>query len=135
MKALRRRLASSALALTILQAALLFAMPISACCDRAAAGHRTLHCCPAGSHPPGECPLHRSSQRSSGVSTPHDGETQCRMSCDMLHGPQLFIGTLGVLTPPAQTTVQFGSARVVAAAELLPTLRPSIPDPPPPKLL
>ena len=71
MRALRRRLASCALALTALQLALLFSVPVSACCvsTAAAVAHAPSStdkdCCPAGSHAPGQCPLHKDKGKTS----------------------------------------------------------------------
>jgi hypothetical protein len=140
MTAFRRRLASGALALTALQLALLFAGPVAACCDPAIAAHRAQRqadadapdCCPPGSHPPGECPLHRGSKpEARGASA----STRCRMTCDRSSGPQLVVGAIGVLPAPAGIAVPIAeSAMPVPAAANVP-LRPSIPDAPPPELL
>jgi len=147
MTAIRRRLASGALALTVLQLALLFTSPISACCTRNG-GHMAVRvaadeaeCCPAGAHPAGECPLHRPSARASagrtasprGDSAPA-GST-CRMMCDAPHGPQFLLGTIGVLPAPDVTIVSLASSALPSAASFLTHARPSIPDAPPPKFL
>jgi hypothetical protein len=140
MTAFRRRLASGALALTALQLALLFAGPVAACCSPAVAAHRAQQqadadapdCCPAGSHPPGECPLHRGSRSETrGAKT----STHCRMICDRSSGPQVVLGAIGILPAPARIAVPVSeSAMPVLAAANVP-LRPSIPDAPPPELL
>ena len=139
MRAFRRRLASFALALSALQLALLFAVPVSACCSRKpmaqvtttveAAG--THDCCPAGSHPPGECPLHRN-DKSAGQQTSR--AEQCRMACDTPHAPQI-VFAIGVLPAPAVSGLAFVSSpaftRIVTAIEPPATF----PDGPPPKFL
>ena len=147
MTAIRRRLASGALALTVLQLALLFTSPISACCTRngwhvpVRVAADEVECCPAGAHPAGECPLHRPSDRASasraassrGDSAPA-GST-CRMMCDAPHGPQFLLGTIGVLPAPDVTIVSLASSALPSAASFLTHARPSIPDAPPPKFL
>jgi hypothetical protein len=138
MSAIRRRLASGALALTVLQLALLFTGPISACCVRlvgpAAVGATAeqIECCPAGSHPAGTCPLHKKTKTAAGaVRTGAD----CRMMCDAPHGPQFLIGAIGVLPAPAAARISLASFALPAGATFLTSARPSIPDAPPPRLL
>jgi hypothetical protein len=139
MESLRRRLASFALALAVLQAALLFAAPLSACCRPDGARTRTPavraaeramdseDCCPPGSHPPGQCPRHRSARTAA-------RSTECRMTCDAAPS-SFFIGTIGVLAAPAVIHVPFSSAAVHATSSAPLTVRPAFPDAPPPKLL
>lgn len=139
MRAFRRRLASFALALSALQLALLFAVPVSACCTRKPVAKvtatveaaRTHDCCPAGSHPPGECPLHRN-DKSADRETSQAG--QCRMACDTPHAPQI-VFAIGVLPAPAVSGLAFVSlpafTRLVAAIES----PAAFPDGPPPKSL
>jgi hypothetical protein len=132
MKALRRRLASGALALTVLQFTLLFAAPVSACCPGAGRDHAALaatnevECCPPGTHPPGECPLHKASKSRNAA--------PCRMTCDAPHGPQFLLGAVGVVPAPQSTEIEFTAYAVLAAAPLAVTARPSVPDTPPPRL-
>ena len=139
MRAFRRRLASFALALSALQLALLFAVPVSACCSRKPIAQvkttveaaKDADCCPAGSHPPGECPLHRN-DKSAGQQTSAAG--QCRMACDTPQTPQI-VFAIGVLPAPAVSGLIFVSSpaftRIVTAIESPATF----PDGPPPKSL
>jgi hypothetical protein len=134
MDTVRRRLASCALALTMLQGALLFAAPLSACCrlvsartDAAAA--RTAEksdCCPPGSHPPGQCPLHRQSRTAA--------RPDCRMTCEATPAAFL-IGTVGVLPVPAALELPSASSALHGASFAVPIPDSVLPDAPPPKLL
>src|SRR3954471_21382690 len=96
MAALRRRLASCALAVALLQCALLFAAPMSACCGsgnvrlKADAAGDAHECCPAGAHAPGQCPLHKTAR-----------SADCAFRCDASHAPDFVLGAMGVLTRPA----------------------------------
>jgi len=90
-----------------------------------------VECCPPGSHPPGQCPLHktksaRAADRSAGV---------CRMMCDAPHGPQFVLGMIGVIAAPASTHVDLTADSLDAHALPAPSARPSLPDAPPPRLL
>ena len=134
MDTLRRRLASCALALTVLQAALLFAAPLSACCrlvsartDAAAArATEKEDCCPPGSHPPGQCPRHQQSRTAS--------RSDCRMTCDATPAAFL-IGTIGVLSVPAALELPSASSALPGASYAVPIPGSALPDAPPPKLL
>jgi hypothetical protein len=144
MKSIRRRLASCALALTVLQFTLLFTAPISACCMRSGDAHAAVRigadeveCCPAGSHPPGQCPLHKGpfhKGSTAGARAARTGLT-CRMMCDAPHGPQFLLGAVGVLPAPEGTTVSQMTYALPAGAAFLTSSRPAIPDAPPPKVL
>src|SRR5262245_63206418 len=141
MRAFRRRLASFALALTALQITLLFAAPVSACCDRS--GAATAHavtadpadCCPAGSHAPGQCPLHKNKagQGSSGQLTARSGD--CHMLCDAPHGPQFILGAIGIVPAPAVSDVTLVSSAFHSRVTIDAALSVAFPDAPPPKLL
>jgi hypothetical protein len=131
MRILRRRLASGALVLSVLQLAVLFAAPVSVCCAKAgaaasiaAASDDAPDCCPPGAHPKGECPLHRGHKR-----------MHCRMTCDRSGPPQLLLGSIGVLPPPAAVIVSFTHSRLAAPARSAIVVRPLVPDSPPPELL
>lgn len=131
MSAFRRRLASGALALTVLQFALLFTAPMAACClqggaREASIAKKDVDCCPPGAHPPGECPLHRGAKASGSV---------CRMMCDAPHGPQFLLGAIGMLPAPQVTTISLTAHALPAGAPVAISARPSTPDAPPPKLL
>jgi hypothetical protein len=138
MKLVRCRLASGALALAVLQFALLFAAPVSACCRSGSLDHEAItsdraevECCPPGSHPPGQCPLHknkgaRAADRSAGV---------CRMMCDAPHGPQFVLGMIGVIAAPASTHINLTADRLHTPDLFVPSARSPLPDAPPPRLL
>jgi hypothetical protein len=138
MAALRRRLVSGALALTVLQLAVLFAAPVSACCMRAGSGHHgvavaadEVECCPAGSHAPGQCPRHRDSKsRQTSSNAP---ASRCRMMCDAPHGPLFLIGTIGLIAAPESLHVDFTVSELPAGALFTVSPRPTLPDAPPPR--
>src|SRR5262245_146008 len=144
MRAFRRRLASCALTLTALQLALLFSVPVSACCvaNAATAAHATSaadkDCCPAGSHRPGECPLHKDKGRTGNqksVERQTSRTAECRMMCDAPHGPQFLIGAIGMLPAPDGIEIALTSRALDARAPALVLSRAAFPDAPPPKLL
>ena len=142
----RRRLASGALALTVLQVAVLFAAPVS-CCMSPRAGHQAAaaavaaekpDCCPPGSHAPGQCPLHRGSKtenRGSALAADAGREGGCRMLCDAPHGPQFLLGAIGIIPEPASIAIEITPSALHAGAPLTATARPSLPGAPPPRLL
>jgi hypothetical protein len=141
MTVFRRRLASGALALTVLQFALLFAAPVSACCNAGAfrAAHvRTVEneveCCPPGSHPPGQCPLHRRAV-SNAARHAESSRAACRMTCDAPHGPQFLLGFVGVIAAPQSAEIDLAAGLLHASTPRAATARPSLPDAPPPRLL
>jgi hypothetical protein len=123
---LRRSLASCALCVALLQVGLLFGTPLFSCCATAAPHAQTPDhdCCPAGSHAPGQCPLH---QRGT------SGATQCRLACAHTTSASLILVTVGTL-PPSISVV----APAALAADLPVALRafvsqPRIPSSPPPE--
>lgn len=139
MNLFRRWLASGALTLTALQLALLFTVPVSACCGASAAAKSAAlsaasedapDCCPPGAHPKGECPLHRGAKSEArGARVPG----HCRFTCGHSSGPQFLLGAIGVLSAPSGVIVPVTeSAAPVAASAILP-LPSSVPDAPPPK--
>ena len=140
MNAFRSRLASGALALTVLQFALLFAAPVSACCQsgalrlkaEAANVDKDIECCPPGSHPPGQCPRHKNKDHESRTT---DRATSCRLMCDAPHGPTFVLGFIGVVGAPQSTHVDLIASALSAGAASTTTGRPSLPDAPPPRLL
>ena len=125
MLTLRRRLASWALALLFCQAIAVFAAPLSSCCAPTQAAAAEDHdCCPAGSHPPGQCPRHAAAGRKSA----------CRMQCDAPHGAQFLIAVPGVMPPPAAMSLALTPGPSVAIAQPSSTARASVPPSPPPRL-
>jgi len=134
MRSLRRRLASGALAVALLQCALLFAAPLSACCGKgdvrshAAAskeGQATpVDCCPVGAHPPGQCPLHKK-ERSS----------DCAFRCGQAHAPDFVLGAVGILAAPPASLAPPTAAIVHDLAGPGIVVRVSRPDGPPPRSL
>jgi hypothetical protein len=124
MLTLRRRLASCALALIVCQTAAVFAAPLWSCCaSRHAASAEAEHdCCPAGSHPPGQCPRH-AAERS----------RDCRLQCDAPHGVQFLIAVVGVLPAPAASAAALVPVQLVVVSPFAPALRPSVPHAPPPR--
>jgi len=125
---LRRRLASCALALVVCHCALVFAAPLSSCCpsrDARPAATAEKECCPAGSHPPGECPLHKRSHTTS--------KTSCRMQCDAPHGAQFLPGAVGLLPAPAASIAAPIASRAIALATVDLQTRPFLPESPPPR--
>jgi hypothetical protein len=128
MSMIRRRLASCALALVVCQSALVFAAPLSSCCPSrhgAPVAEAEKDCCPAGSHPPGQCPLHARSKAETRAS--------CRMQCDAPHGVQFLLGAAVLLPAPAASFAAplISRAVIVSTANL--QSRPFVPDSPPPR--
>src|SRR4051812_15419199 len=134
MQTLRRRLASCALLLVVFQAALALAAPLSACCvsrsggaaAHAVQGNDETECCPAGAHPPGECPRHARCGAASKLS--------CRMQCDAPHGLQFLAGAVGMIPPPASSAIAIVAERFAAPAAPVTILQSVDPDSPPPRL-
>jgi len=137
---LRRWLASGALALTALQLALLFTVPVSACCQSsaaigaasvAAASDDAPDCCPPGAHPKGECPLHGGRRSEAGGRK----ATHCRLTCGHSSMPQFVVGAIGVLPAPSALVVPLVESAAPVATSAIAPLRSSVPDAPPPRLL
>jgi hypothetical protein len=129
MQRLRRRLASWALAVLFCQSAAVFAAPWSSCCParHAASADAEPDCCPAGSHPPGECPRRAASNAASKAS--------CRLLCDAPHGVQLLITFLSPLPAPAISSITLASGDLVATRDAAPSLHSTVPHSPPPRSL
>jgi len=119
---LRRRLASWALLLTVLQCGLLFTAPVTACCARKA--EAAVDCCPAGSHAPGECPLHKAAR-----------SADCAFRCNASHAPDFVLGSIGILTVPVQQFPVPVASPLEPFAPVQAIGRTSHPDSPPPKAL
>ena len=129
-------MATCALALVVCHTALALAAPISSCCPArsgasAVSATEEKDCCPAGSHPPGQCPLHKGAKASSQRTR---DAASCRIQCDSSHGAQFVIGTVGVLPAPALTLAPPFVSRAIAVAAADPVSRPFLPDLPPPRL-
>jgi len=128
---LRHRLASCALALLFVQTAVAIAVPMAMCCpaDTHAAAAQDEDCCPAGSHPPGQCPLHGRAKTTGATSA------SCRMHCDAPHGIQLLAGTVAVLPVTSRITIALTDRGAARADSTTAVLRSTIPSAPPPKTL
>jgi len=122
----------------LLQLTMLFGAPFSACCvpaetrtDKASTRSAEVkECCPPGSHPPGQCPLHRGARKGAQASS-----TECRIRCGTPHTAGLIAGGVGVLPAPAISTAATISFDLDAVSAPRVTARPAHPDAPPPKLL
>jgi hypothetical protein len=125
MLTLRRRLASCALALLFCQTAAVFAAPFSSCCVTRHAGEAEHDCCPAGSHPPGQCPRHAAEREAA--------RSACRMQCDAPHGVQLLPGFVGLLPASTVSIIAITPSPFVTAAVSAPALQSPVPDSPPPR--
>jgi hypothetical protein len=131
---LRHRIASCALALLFVQTAGVFAVPMAMGCpgDTHAAAAQDEDCCPAGSHAPGQCPLHARAKTTGADKEEH---ASCRMRCDAPHGVQLLVGAVAVLPISSRITIALtdrGAARVASTTAVL---RSTIPSAPPPRTL
>lgn len=121
-----------ALALIVCQSGLAFAAPLSSCCPSRHAtaetdkGDADKDCCPAGSHAPGQCPLHARSKAATKVS--------CRMQCDAPHGVQFLLGAAGLLPAPVASLAAPIASNAVGVSAVDPETRPFAPDSPPPRL-
>jgi hypothetical protein len=135
MSILRRRLASCAFLLIVLQSAIGIAAPLAACCatSSAPAAHAApqIECCPAGSHAPGECPLHRRAQ----AAADDTRAATCRLHCDSSQRAPFLIGAAGVMPAPAAAAISWSSVPVRSDSVAEPPFRSAPPDAPPPELL
>jgi hypothetical protein len=129
-----RRRSACALALAAVQFALLFAAPAAACCraDETAGAavsrvENDAECCPPGSHPPGQCPLHRRAARQS--------ESECRIRCTAPSASGYMIGIAGMLPAPPVSRLEMRSSALETAT--VPVLVSQFVPPvaPPPKIL
>jgi hypothetical protein len=123
----------AALVVTLIQCVMLFATPLASCCGRseplkAQTNGADVECCPPGSHPPGQCPLHKqkTSQRSS---------SDCRIRCDAQDAPALLVGVAGVLTASVAPLAPAPPSPYRVAARAMLLSRADFPDAPPPKTL
>jgi hypothetical protein len=87
-----RSFAAGALVMLLAQFTLVCAAPLAACTmsSAAASSERSeVDCCPAGSHPPGQCPLHKREAPAVG----------CRLTCATQGSTPFIPGFVGVLAP------------------------------------
>ncbi|HET7619153.1 MAG TPA: hypothetical protein VFK20_11645 [Vicinamibacterales bacterium] len=118
---LRRRLTAGALALCLLPIAAPLTAGAIECHRGAAAG--VVECCPAGAHPDGQCPMHRSTPKS-----------ECRLSCGATnHAASALFGPIGILVNPPSLLADTLSAVTLAPSAAPASFRPSVPDSPPPR--
>ena len=120
--------------MVVCHAALVFAAPLSSCCPSRTSATVTASesdgekdCCPAGSHAPGQCPLHARSKSASKIA--------CRLQCDAPHGAQFLLGAVGTLPAPAVSPTAPAVFRSLDLASINPESRPFVPDSPPPRLI
>jgi len=123
----------AAIVVMLIQCVMLFATPIASCCGRSAPLKAETNkvdedCCPPGSHPPGQCPLHKNK-------TPKKSTNECRIRCDAPGATALVFGVAGVLPVhvAALSTAPGSPFHTIASAALL--ARADFPDAPPPKNL
>ncbi len=101
----RRLIAAVAVCLALVQASVLSLSAAACCCEaRHAAKIAAEDCCPAGSHPPGECPLHRAPKRAG----------DCALSCNTSASLQLVL--LAGAPPLARPATTPTLVRVAASA-------------------
>jgi hypothetical protein len=122
-----RRLRICVVALALLQVGALFAAPVmAACCasssrsgnEQSAAADE---CCPTGSHPPGQCPMHRSSR------------STCRMSCAAHRDAALPVLQAAVLPAAIRIDLDRPSGPRTLAARDEALSIDAVPDSPPPR--
>ena len=78
----RRLIAAVAVCLALVQASVVTLSVAACCCEvRHAAKIAAEDCCPVGSHPPGECPLHRAPKKAG----------DCALSCNTSASLQLVL--------------------------------------------
>ena len=120
-----RTFAAGALILALVQLTAVLAVPLVACTAMTpAAHHDSVECCPAGSHPPGECPLHRQEATHSGA---------CRLTCAKQGTTPFVPGIAGVLPPSFEMTTVLAAGPRLAIADASGIFRSITPASPPPK--
>ena len=129
MSSVRRHLASLGLAVALCHLVIQVLVPAALCCERKSVETRPAvsECCPAGSHPPGLCPMHASSKAKSRDKR----DCQARPLVD-LHDLFVALNTGGVLPAPAVIAAPVGieSAPFVAHLRTI-DLSTAPPGPPP----
>lgn len=116
-----RTFAAAALVMVLAQLAAVCAIPLVACAASPSAHREQVECCPAGSHPPGECPLHKQSSHSN----------QCRMTCARQGVTPFVPGVVAVPLPFISIAVAADSVTLSLATDLVATPRGGTPSPPP----
>ena len=111
------------------QFALVCAAPLAACIVTPATTHAAerddVDCCPAGSHPPGQCPLHRGGASSN----------ECRLTCANQGRTAFIPGVAGVLPPAIGNSPVVVSEPTVVPPQPARTSASLPPISPPPKPL
>jgi len=119
-----RAFASAALLMVLAQFLAVCAVPLGACALSPAAAHRaSVECCPAGSHPPGQCPLHRNDSHSN----------QCRMTCARQSATPFLPGMVGVMPPSIAVATAADVATPVVVLDPIHVSSTLTPSSPPPK--
>ena len=118
-----RAFAAAALVLMLAQLAAVCAVPLVACAASPSVHRAQVECCPAGTHPPGECPLHKQDAHS----------TQCRMTCARQGATPFVPGVAAVLLPSPTIAVFTGAAALVSDFVPVAASRGITPSSPPPK--
>jgi hypothetical protein len=121
----RRFFAAGALIVVLAHLTAVLAVPLAACAAiTPAAHHDSVECCPAGSHPPGECPLHRQDAKHSGG---------CRLTCATQGSTPFVPGIAGVLPPAFAMATRFAAGPRTIVHDPSGIFRSITPASPPPK--
>ena len=121
-----RIFAAGALLVLVAQLTAVLAAPLVACAMTASiARGDSVDCCPAGSHPPGQCPLHRRESRSD----------DCRLTCARQGSTPFVPGFVGVLPPSTSIAPVILVVPAVASFVVTPIARSLTPASPPPRSL
>lgn len=118
-----RAFAAGALLMVLTQLTAVCAVPLVACAMAPVAHRQSVECCPAGSHPPGQCPLHKNDSHSN----------DCRMTCARQATTPFVPGVVGVLPPSIAIATVIDAVTPVFAVESVLDSRSPTPSPPPPK--
>ena len=118
-----RAFAAGALLMVITQLTAVCAVPIVACAMAPVAHRQSVECCPAGSHPPGQCPLHKNDSHSD----------DCRMTCARQATTPFVPGVVGVLPSSLAIAAPIEAVAPVFAVDPVRDSRSLTPSPPPPK--
>ena len=120
-----RAFAAGALLMVLTQLTAACAAPLVACAMAPVAHRQSVECCPAGSHPPGQCPLHKNDSHSN----------DCRMTCARQATTPFVPGVVGVLPPSIAIATVIEGATPLLAVESVRDSRSLTPLSPPPKTL